>query len=266
MATINYKLQKVAADLFIKYNSTEREDIDKKVHNFKTNIKRYFGNSVSDIIIFGSYKRDTILPRKFDESSDIDILVIFNQAEKEFTPETYRNQLRRFADFKYSTSRVIKDHPSIVLEMSNIKFDLVPCRVYQTFWNSIYQIPSKNGTWMDTDPRGFNETLTNANIRYKSIVKPLIRLFKRWNAYNNYPYASFDLERIIASMNFTNDNYETGFIYAIKQLPTNGLAEYNAKKVHTLKYNGSWIEEYLCRDTQEKAIEVVCRILGIILN
>lgn len=152
MATINYRLQRVSADFFIKYNSTEREDIDKKVQILKNNIKLYFGNSVSDILIFGSYKRDTILPREFDESSDIDILVIFNQAEKEFTPETYRNQLRRFAGFKYSTTRVVKDHPSIVLEMSKIKFDLVPCRIYQTYWSSTYQIPSKNGAWMNTDP------------------------------------------------------------------------------------------------------------------
>lgn len=108
--------------------------------------------------------------------------------------------------------------------------------------------------------------MTNANTRYNSLVKPIIRLFKRWNAYNNYPYASFELEGIIAEMNFSNDNYETGFIYAIKQLPKFGLAEYNAKKVDTLKNNGAWIEDYLSRNNQDKAIEVVCRILGININ
>ncbi len=36
MATINYRLQKIASDLFIKYGSAEREDIDKKVQNLKT--------------------------------------------------------------------------------------------------------------------------------------------------------------------------------------------------------------------------------------
>ncbi len=263
MATINYRLQKMASDLFIKYGSAEREDIDKKVQNLKINIKAYFGTAVSDTLIFGSYKRDTILPRKFDESSDIDILVIFNQADKEFTPETYRNQLRRFADYKYSTTKVVKDHPSVVLEMSSIKFDLVPCRIYEGFWNSNYQIPSKSETWMDTDPKGFNETLTAANNRYGSLVKPLIRLLKRWNAYNNYPYATFELEGYIADMNFSDDNYETGFLYAIKQLSTSGLPEYQAKKVETLKSNSVWIKDYIERDNQDKAIEVVCRILGL---
>ena len=263
MATINYRLQIMASDLFIKYGSAERVDIDKKVQNLKTNINSYFENGVSDILIFGSYKRDTILPRKFDESSDIDILVIFNQADKEFTPETYRNQLRRFADYKYSTTKVVKDHPSVVLEMSSIKFDLVPCRIYKGFLNHTYQIPSKSETWMDTDPKGFNETLTAANNRYDSLVKPLIRLFKRWNAYNNYPYATFELEGYIADMNFSNDNYETGFLYAIKQLPIIGLPDYQAKKIETLKSNGVWIKDYIDRDNQEKAIEVVCRILGL---
>lgn len=263
MATINYRLQIMASDLFIKYGSAERVDIDKKVQNLKININSYFENGVSDILIFGSYKRDTILPRKFDESSDIDILVIFNQADKEFTPETYRNQLRRFADYKYSTTKVVKDHPSVVLEMSSIKFDLVPCRIYKGFLNHTYQIPSKSETWMDTDPKGFNETLTAANNRYGSLVKPLIRLFKRWNAYNNYPYATFELEGYIADMNFSNDNYETGFLYAIKQLPIIGLPDYQAKKIETLKSNGVWIKDYIDRDNQEKAIEVVCRILGL---
>lgn len=266
MATINYRLQKLAAGLFIKYRSTEREGIDNKIQNLRFNLKSYFGNSISEILIFGSYTRDTILPRKFDESSDIDILVIFNQAEKEFTPETYRNQLRRFVDNKYSSSKVVKDHPSVVLEMSDIKFDLVPCRIHDRFWNNVHQIPSKSEVWMDTDPKGFNETLTKVNNRYGSLVKPLIRLFKRWNAYNNFPYPSFELEGMIADMNFDGDNFETGFLYVIERLSASGLPSYQAKKVETLKSNGNWVRDYIDRDNQQKAIEVVYRILGLSMS
>jgi predicted nucleotidyltransferase len=75
MAQINSRLQSVAADLFIKYNSTEREYIEDKISNLKTNLKAWFGNSISEILVFGSYKRDTILPRRFDDHSDVDILV-----------------------------------------------------------------------------------------------------------------------------------------------------------------------------------------------
>ena len=263
MATTNYRLQVMSADLFIKYASKEREYITQKIDNLKTNLKKYFTTSISEILIFGSFKRDTILPRNFDENSDIDILIIFNQAEKELTPETYRNRLKRFAELNYSTSTVVRSHPSIVLEMDKIKFDLVPCRIYQNFFSSSHQIPDKNGSWMNTDPKGFNEILTTANNKYNSLVKPMIRLMKRWNAYNSYPYTSFALEQIIADMNFSNDNHETGFLYAIAQLPTSNLADFQAKKVETLKNNGKWIKEYLDRDNQDKAIEVVCRILGL---
>ena len=82
MASINYRLQTISSNLFIKHNSTERVYIDGRISILTSNLKSYFGNSISDVKIFGSYKRDTILPRKFDENSDIDILVIFNQAEK----------------------------------------------------------------------------------------------------------------------------------------------------------------------------------------
>ena len=66
MATINYTLQKISGDLFIKYKSKEREYIDEKIANFHKTLKAYFTSSISGTLVFGSYKRDTILPRKFD--------------------------------------------------------------------------------------------------------------------------------------------------------------------------------------------------------
>lgn len=263
MASINSRLQKVASDLFIKYDSTERIYIDGKITNLKTNLNNWFGNSITEIKLFGSYKRDTILPRKFDELSDVDILIVFNNAQKEITPESYRTRLKKFAETKYSTSKVIKDHPSVVLEMNKIKFDLIPCRIASSFFSTSYQIPNKTGNWMDTDPTGFNAQVTGANIKYKSIVKPLIRLFKRWNAWNNYPYSTYDLEQKISLMNFSGDNYQSGFLYAIEHLSSFGLSVAGKQKVETLKNNGAWIKTYLDRDNQEKAIEVTCRILGI---
>jgi len=264
MANINPRLQKIAGDLFIKYNSTERDYINEKIGNIRTKLNDYFGSGINEIVVFGSYKRDTILPRKYDEKSDIDILVVFNNSQNEYTPETYRSRLKRFADAKYPTSTVVKDHPSIVLELNKIKFDLVPCRVVANFFSSTYQIPDKNGSWMDTDPTGFNNKLTQANTRYNSLVKPMVRLFKRWNAWNSYPYSSYELENLIADMNFSNDNYESGFLYAINQFSTWGLGVTATQKVNTLQSNGNWIKEYLERDNQEKAIEVTCRILGLI--
>ena len=169
------------------------------------------------------------MPRHFDENSDIDVLVIFNTSITEYTTETYRNQLRRFADHRYPSSRVVKDFPSIVLELQKIKFDLVPCIYHTGIWSSYYQIPDKDGEWIETDPKGFNKKLTEANKQYDGIVKPLIRLFKRWNAFNNYVYDSFKLEQIIADMNFSGDSHESGFFYIIDELPTWELSSEKAR-------------------------------------
>lgn len=263
MASINSRLSNIASDLFIKYGSTERDYILDKIENIKTNLKSYFGSDVLEVLVFGSFQRDTILPRKFDERSDIDILVVFNNSEKEYTPETYRTRLKKFAENKYSTSTVIKDHPSIVLEMNKIKFDLVPSKKTVNFFTSNYQIPDKFGSWMDTDPFGFNSELTEANKRFGNIVKPMARLFKRWNARNSYPFGTYELEKTIASVNFQGDNYQTGFLYVIDQITAYGLGTLASQKVETLKTDGKWLKEYLARDNQEKAIEVTCRILGI---
>ena len=263
MANINPRLQNIAADLFIKYGSTERTYINEKVTSIKTKLNAYFGTDIKEIVVFGSYKRDTILPRTFDDKSDIDILVVFNNSQNEYTPETYRTRLKRFAETKYSTSTVVKDHPSVVLELNKIKFDLVPCKIVNVFFSNSYQIPDKNGSWMNTDPTSFNTKLTDANTRYNSIVKPMVRLFKRWNAHNGYPFSSYDLENLIADMNFSGDNYQSGFLYAISQFSTWGLSVSATQKVNTLQSNGKWIKEYLERDNQIKAIEVTCRILGL---
>ena len=164
MATINYRLQKIAEDLFIKYNSKERVYIDEKIENFKKNIKLYFGNAVDEILVFGSYKRSTILPREFDENSDIDVLIVFNQQINSFNSETYRNHIKRFALAKYPTTKVVKDHPSVVLEMQKIKFDLVPSKYVSTFWTQTYQIPNRESVWTNTDPIGFNNLLTERGL------------------------------------------------------------------------------------------------------
>ncbi len=263
MATINYRLQKIAEDLFIKYNSKERVYIDEKIENFKKNIKLYFGNAVDEILVFGSYKRSTILPREFDENSDIDVLIVFNQQINSFNSETYRNHIKRFALAKYPTTKVVKDHPSVVLEMQKIKFDLVPSKYVSTFWTQTYQIPNRESVWTNTDPIGFNNLLTERNNKYNSIVKPIIRLIKRWNAANDYPYKTFELEKIIADMNFSGDNYEKGFIYAVENLPTNNLGIFQTAKVQTLQKNVNQIKQYLEIGNQQKAEETVLNILNL---
>lgn len=211
---------------------------------------------------FGSYTRDTILPRQFDTNSDIDILIQFNTNDfDKLKPESYRNQLKKFAEINYPTSVIIKDHPSIVVELQHINFDLVPSIFDEGIIYDSIEIPDKDGGWMETDPDEFNKNLTRANTNYNSIIKPIIRLLKYWNGSNQYPYFSFDLETEIGDMNFKNDNYESGFLYTIKKLSDSNLPVWARNKLDALKTNGNWVKEYLERGEIQKAKKSLERIL-----
>lgn len=259
---INNHLKRISSELFIKTDSFERRKIDVSLNSIFQRLKEYFEDEIDEVVLFGSYSRDTILPRKFDDHSDIDILIQFNTEDYDkLKPESYRNQLKKFAEENYPKSVVVKDHPSIVLSLNHINFDLVPAIFDEGLFYDSIEIPNKKGGWMETEPHDFNEKLTKANKKYNSIVKPTIRLLKYWNATHGYPFNSYDLEMQIASMNFNNGNYESGFLYAIKELSTDDLCSKEAKRVEVLKKNGRWVKEYLNRKQPDKAKSIVNRIL-----
>ena len=261
-AGLNNHLRRISSELFIKYNGEERAKIDKSIDNIITKLEDYFDDEVDELIVFGSYSRDTILPRRFDANSDIDLLIQFNtKGYDKLQPESYRNQLRKFAQENYPYSIVTKDHPSVVLELNHIKFDLVPAIFDEGFFYDSIEIPDKNGGWMETEPDKFNDTLTKANTTYNSIVKPVIRLVKYWNASHGYPYFSFELETAIANMDFSNDNFESGFFYAVRKLSTYNLPSWATQKVDVLKSDAKWVKEYLDRKDIFKAKKTLERIL-----
>lgn len=258
---INNHIQRISSELFIKYGSAERIRINESVSDISKNLKGHFGNKIEDVTIFGSYSRDTILPRRYDPRSDIDILVQYDIENELLNPESYRNQLKTFAQKYYTKSIIRKSHPSIVIELNHISFDLVPAIFDKGFFFDTLEIPSDKLEWMETNPKDFNQELTSANSKYNSIVKPIIRLLKYWNCTQDYPYNSFDLETMIAGMDFKNDNYESGFLYAVKNLSARDLSLKSASKVDALYNNCDWIKEYLERENIHKAKERLAKIL-----
>ena len=238
MVSINNLLKRLSEQLFISYDSPEREKIKTSVETIRKRLKSHFGKEILSIELFGSYTRDTILPRKFDENSDIDIMIIFNTENGEYLPETYRNKLKRFAEYYYSTSEIYKDFPTVVLELNHIKFDLVPTiKKDYIFFSSLY-IPNSQNEWIETNPKDLNNKLTEVNKNNNFIVKPLIRLFKFWNVNNGKVYSSFELETNIieiAEMWFFSKNYEDGFFSIIDELSTWYLPDYKKSKVESLK-------------------------------
>lgn len=262
MLSINNYLQKIANKLFISYSSVEKEKVNRSIRAIEFRLNDYFDDQIKDIIIFGSHTRGTILPRKYDSNSDIDIMIVFNTDDYPTKkPETYRNNLKEFADNRYRTSFSSKDLPSVILELQNIKFDLVPAIVEHSWFSETIYIPKSGNNWQETDPNGFNTELTDANQKYNNIVKPIIRLLKYWNTKNGSPYESFELEQIIADMNFKGDNLQTGFFYAIDNLPTWRRSNTIKGKVEVLINHKDWLIEYLEKEDSVKAKNRLHKIL-----
>lgn len=176
----------------------ETSSIQTSITTIASRLDSHFGTGISSRFRFGSSIRGTILPRKIDEHSDIDYMVVF--AKNDAKPQTYLDRLKRFADAYYSSSETKQSHPSIVLELNHIKFDLVPA--VKTIWDTL-QIPNNAGDWQDTDPTGFSKQLEDANKRHNSLLKPTIRLLKYWNAQRGYPFESFGLEKWAAAIGYT---------------------------------------------------------------
>lgn len=261
MASINNLLKEKAEDLFIRYGSTERDKIVASLAHLKSKLKYEFGGSIKSVEEFGSFKRGTILPRYYDELSDIDLLIIFDHASLSVSPQTYRNYLKTFAEKHYSRSSVYKDNPTVVLELNHIKYDLVPCYLSTGYYSQTYYIPETSSSWMTSDIHGFNQKLTDANTLYNSIVKPIVRLLKAWNAKVGFPLNSYGLEQDVAMMNYHNDNYETGFFWAANHLSTLGKSYNATMKIEALQSNIEKVRNALTNDNYLNAVAWLNHIL-----
>lgn len=229
----NSHLVDTASKLII--TSGERDIIDGHITSLKTKLNGYFDTgAISTYFDFGSYTRKTLMPRKADGRSDVDFMIIFSNAA--YKPATYLSWLRGFVDKKYSTSEKYQDHPTVVLELSKIKIELVPA--IKSAYDD-YQIPAPSSDysdWLATHPFSFGDKVKNKNTNEKSLIRPLIRLMKYWNAQNGYVYSSFALENLIVDHSYLSCDTLWDYVYSF----TNGLYVYNmvqskADKVTQLK-------------------------------
>ncbi len=196
--TVSTYLKRIADNAIL--GSVEKVSIDRSVEALRLKLNGYFGSEVSEQFRFGSYDRNTILPRSMDEFSDVDYMVVFKDGI--YQPQTYLDKLRRFVTEKYSKSEISQSHPVIQLELSHIRFELVPA--IRTYFYGL-QIPQRDGSaqsWISTDPKDANDSLTEKNVNNASLIKPLVRLVKYWNASQGYPFLSYELEKKIISHSF----------------------------------------------------------------
>lgn len=264
MLTIEEDLKQYAQDFYISKNSPEKPKIEASLKNIKNKLEMEFGDRILAVEVFGSYKRKTILPRNYDSRSDIDLLIVFDHENINVNPSTYRKHLLEFAEEHYPNSISYKSQPSVVLELNHINYDLVPTFTQEEgFFNitdEVY-IPLSDTEWQHTDIDGFSEELDKRNEEYNYIVKRIIRLLKAWNAKVGYPFESYDLEQQIADMDFTDDDIESGFFYAIENLSADDYSDYTAGKLESLQTNAEKVLEAL----EDEDIDAAMRWLGRIL-
>lgn len=226
-------------------SATEKSSIATSISKLRTRLTDYFGAEVIEQVQFGSSTRGTILPRKADSKSDIDYMIVFDNTN-DYRPQTYIDRLKRFAQNKYYSSEIAQSHPTVVLSLNHIKFDLVPA--YRDWWS--LRIPASNSVftsenWITTDPNDFNSELSQVNQNNYNLIKPTIRLVKYWNAKNGYIYDSFLLEKdLIATSYWSCYNLKEYFYSAMESLSTRNLASYKADKVDRAKKIVSDTKDY----------------------
>lgn len=211
---------------------SELSSINTSISTLGTRLSSYFGANLSEHFRFGSSTRGTILPRAMDEHSDIDYMVVFSDGG--YTPQTYIDRLRRFAEYYYSSSDIKQSSPTIVLQLNHIKFDLVPA--LKGYWTGTYQIPNGTSAWQDTNPTDFNATLTAKNQAELSLIKPTIRLAKFWNAKAGYVYDSYGFEKwIVAQYYYLATNQKEYLFSVFDKLSANETAQWRNDRINRAK-------------------------------
>ena len=202
MAVLSY-LENLASNAIL--SDDEKSSIETSISTLQTRLNNYFGDELKEHFKFGSSTRGTILPRNMDSESDIDYMIVFD--DDTYKPQTYLDKLKRFAEAKYSTSEIHQSSPTVVLKLNHIKFELVPAIDKGFYSYHSYYIPDKasdNNDWIPTDPNGFNDKLTEKNQNNNCLIKPMIRLFKYWNADRGHLFYSYIKEKDIVDKYYYN--------------------------------------------------------------
>ena len=189
--SVNSYLTEIANSAVIR--DTEKASIKTSIDNLKIRLAASLSGYIIEHFIFGSFSRQTILPRSMDSKSDIDYMIVFY--DNTYKPQRYLNVLKEFVEATYPRSSIYQSNPTIVLELNHIKFELVPA--IETYYSGHYNIPAKASDyqdWIMTSPNDINSNLTKINQSNSSLIKPTIRILKYWNAKAGYPFDSFDLE------------------------------------------------------------------------
>lgn len=242
----------------------ERDKIETSLKTIKDKLVLcFFDDGLKEVKPFGSFDRNTLLSRKVDSESDVDILIVFD--EKKWEAQTYLNKLKKFAEDNYPRADNYQDHPTIVIELNHIKFELTPC-IYKgesAFVYEKYLIPQKENSqleWIKTEPYGIKNKIEGFP-NTKNTLLNLILIFKYWNFVNQAPYKTFTVEEFIIKRFDYEENLDWNFFNAIEYLNnSNPKDSQNSLNQKTKKQRAN-IELLLDNDMEEYALMELNKIL-----
>lgn len=198
MSLVNAYLRQLATQSQV--DPQERRGIETSIATLTKRLAEEFERGViTKNVVFGSYARNTMLPRWMDQNSDVDFMVVFS--DRGLQPQAYLDRLKRFTERRYPRSPRYQDHPTVALDMNHIRVELVPAT--ESSWDGI-QIPAKGTVfkWIATRPHEFSQNLDRVDQYRKELIRPLIRIAKYWNARAGYVFESYDLEHKVVAHSF----------------------------------------------------------------
>jgi hypothetical protein len=151
-------------------------------------------------------------------------------------PQSLLDRLRRFVESEYSTSEVHQSHPTILLSLNHIHFDLVPAVRSGNSSDGTLQIPSASSSfvqWQSTYPYAAAAAVDKHNGENEHLSKPLIRLLKYWNCQAD-PYGrafdSFELEEFVVGKYFYPRNNLKDYFYGAVEGLSSGYGKAQGKQ------------------------------------
>lgn len=229
-------------------NKKEEASVQKSINNLKRHLDNWTAaDEIREHHEFGSYVRGTKLPSCIDPSTDVDYMVVFKSTQ--LKPESYMEKIRRFANTYYSKSEIHKDHPTMVIELEKLKFEITPAiELYGSRYPG-YHIPAPQNLalqWIETYPEQMEIDLKKAEGLNNNLLRPLIQLIKYWNVLNGKSLTSYKIEHNCTSLVFLGEktlfNY---FIHAAEWVTLNQFLKPDEKKnSEELKKNIEIIKNY----------------------
>lgn len=213
------------------FSPDKRERIDISIDYFKQKIWGQFQDRLVEVVVYGSYSRETIIRK--DDEADVDIVVIYKT--REVQPDTYLKQIKTFCENTYNRSTIYQDHPTIVIDMEHIKFEIVPSIYVSTGVVKIPAPKSKELKWVNTNPKGLITKVQNKDKNNKNLILPIIRILKYWNTLSGRPFASFQIERAVVDKIYTCTTIKQYFSTAISAIEEIAIGDTQKRAIRNLR-------------------------------